>query len=355
MKIKAAQRDAFRAGRNQSPPGVRAVAVIGAGMAALMVAPIFAQQPSVWPPIPAPAGFQDPGPGWPPAIVENIRPLPGRPFKEGFVDVDGYHVRYIEAGKGPVVIVSFPGSGGLEMSTAKDILSKDYRVIEINPVGWGPDPIVPGKRGMKDNATMFVHVLDKLGVNKFHLMGTSMGCVHAMYAAEQFPDRVLSLTFEGGECFTRPEDRRSQTPRAVAAQNAAVKSGEFDSDYSIWAGWPAYQWAPNKWWQTPSFQARLMKRRYVNNFPHLAFAPTDDMVAAAKNLTMPTIDMVGDRDEIMKISVAQAWKKQMPQAKVAVVAGATHDIQNSQPEEFVEIMKACSLDPTPSKLMCPGD
>jgi hypothetical protein len=38
-----------------------------------------------------------------------------------------------------------------------------------------------------------------------------------------------------------------------------------------------------------------------------------------------------------------------------LVAGGTHDIQNSQPEQFVEIMKACALDSSPSRLMCPGD
>jgi pimeloyl-ACP methyl ester carboxylesterase len=316
----------------------------------------LAQAPAPqWPPAVAPDGFMEPGPGWPPAEVGNIRPLPGKPFKEGFVDVDGYHLRYIEAGKGPVTIVSFPGSGGLEMSTAKDILAKEYRVIEINPPGWGPDPIVPGERDQRDMATLFVHALDKLGVDKFHLIGTSMGCVHAMFAAEQFPTRVLSLTFEGGECFTRPQDRRTQTPRAVAAQKAAVDGKGWDNDYSIWAGWPAYQWSPNKWWQTPSFQARLMKRRYIDNFPYTRNAHRDEMVAGAKALSMPAVDMVGDRDEIMKISVAEAWKDKMPQAKIVVVAGAIHDIQNSQPEQFVEIMKACSLDPSPSKLMCPGD
>jgi pimeloyl-ACP methyl ester carboxylesterase len=312
------------------------------------------QVAQTWPPQVAPDMTVEPGPGWPPQVVEIRRPLPGRPFKEGFVDVDGFRVRYIEAGKGPV-IVSFPGSAGLEMSTAKDMLSTEYRVIEINPPGWGPDPVLKGERDMRDMATVFVHALDQLKVDKFHLVATSMGCNHAMYAAIQFPERVLSLTLEGGECFTRPQDRRPQTPRAVAAQTAARDGKGFDSDYSIWAGWPAFQWSENKWWQTPSYQARLMQRRYVNNFPYTRNAHRDEMLAGVKNLRMPTIQMVGDRDEIMKISVAQAWKEQMPQAKFAVVAGGTHDLQNSQPEQFVEIMKACSLDPSPSKLMCPGD
>lgn len=340
--------------RKQRTLPCRPVAVLASALALCGASGAQAQVSQPWPPEVAPDMTVEPGPGWPPKVVEIRRPLPGRPFKEGFVEVDGFRVRYVEAGKGPV-IVSFPGSGGLEMSTAKDMLSAEYRVIEINPPGWGPDPVLKGERDMRDMATVFVHALDKLKVDKFHLIGTSMGCYHAMFAAIQFPDRVQSLTLEGGECFTRPQDRRPQTPRAVEAQRAATEGKGFNSDYSIWAGWPAYQWHENKWWQTPSYQARLMQRRYVNNFPYTRNAHRNEMLAAVKNLKMPTIDLVGDRDEIMKVSVAQAWKEQMPQAKFAIVAGGTHDLQNTQPEQFVELMKACSLDPSPSKLMCPGD
>jgi pimeloyl-ACP methyl ester carboxylesterase len=313
-----------------------------------------------WPPVVAPEGQMDPGPGWPPAVVNVTRPLPGRPFKEGFMDVAGYHIRYIDAGKGDV-IVSIPGSGGLEMSTAKDMLSKEYRVIEINPPGWGPDNVLPGTRDVselrgafevKDIAKVYMELLTKIGVDKFHLISTSAGCNTGLWMIEQFPDRVRSFTAEGGECFTRPQDRRVQTARAQAAQEAARK-GIWETDYSVWAGWPAYQWAPNKWWQTPAYQARLMRRRYVKAQGTQAFR--EQMIAQAKDVRIPVIAMVGDRDEIMKMSVAQAWKANMPQAKFALVAGGTHDIQNSQPEQFVEIMKACALDSSPSRLMCPGD
>jgi pimeloyl-ACP methyl ester carboxylesterase len=337
-------------------------AQVSLGVVCLCCLGTAASNAQSWPPPVAPAGQMDPGPGWPPELVNVTRPLPGKPFKEGYVDVDGYHLLYIDGGKGPTVVVSFTGSGGLEMSTAKDMLAQRYRVIEINPPGWGPDSNTPRDSDMKKMARVFVHALDKLGVGKFHLIGTSAGCVHAMLAAEQYPDRVLSLTGEGGECFTRPEDRRQQTARAVAAQDAARAGKGFDDDYSIWAGWPAYQWAPNKWWQTPSYQARLMRRRYVRvntdggqNEREMMENTRADMIAQAATLKVPTVDFLGDRDEIMKMTVAQSWKKNMPQSRFVLVAGGTHDLQNSQPEQFVELLEACSLDTSPSKLRCPAD
>ncbi len=309
-----------------------------------------------WPPVVAPTdGFMEPGPGWPPREVHVTRPLPGKGFKEGYIDVDGWKIHYVEAGKGPVV-VSMPGSGGMEYSTAKDILAKDFRVIEINPPGWGPDELTPRERDMKDMALVFIHALDKLGVDKFHVIGTSMGCNHALWTTLLAPNRVLSFTGEGGECFARgPETGRPQTPRAVQAQRDGQAGKGWNNDYDIWAGWPAFQWAENKWWQTPSFQARLMYRRYVKNFPYNRNTHRAEMIAQAKDVKVHATNMVGDRDEVMQVNVSKYWKESMPQAKFVVVAGATHDIQNSQPEQFVEIFKACSVDPSPNRLMCPGD
>lgn len=334
------------------------IASLGATLMMVAATSTSASAQQAWPPAPAPAGMQEVGPGWPPAAVNVTRPLPGKGFKEGFVDINGFHIRFVDSGggtKGQPPIVDFPGSGGLEFSTAKDILAKEYRVVELNPPGFGPDAAVAIRQDSKDIAMEFLQVLDKLGIKQFHLISTSAGCNIALLAAEAQPERILSWTVEGGECFTRDQDRRGQTARQIAAEKASdMGHGVFDNDYSIWSGWPPYQWNENKWWQTPSFQTRLMRRRYTKEYPPNAHR--EEMVAGAKALTsFTTIDMVGDRDEIMKISVAQAWKLNMPQAKVAVVAGGTHDIQNSQPEQFVEIMKACSLDPSPSKLMCPGD
>ncbi len=333
-------------------------------LAALSASPAFAQglasgqvqsgvnQP--WPAIVAPLNPMEPGPGWPPREVNVTRPLPGRPFKEAFIDLEGFHIRYIDGGKGAITVVSIPGSGGLELSTAKDILAKDYRVIELNPPGRGPDDAIDKAYDLNDMARIFLVALDRLGVKQFHLISTSAGCNIGMQMAQMAPDRALSFTGEGGECFTRPEDRRGQTPRAVAAQQASNQGkGVFDPDYELWSGWPAYQWAPNKWWQTPAFQSRLMRRRYTKVPPpntHRA-----EMVAKAAAMTMPVTDLVGDRDEIMKTTVGSAWHAANPKFKFVIVPGGTHDIQNSQPEQFVELIKACSIERLVGGLMCPGD
>ena len=48
-------------------------------------------------------------------------------FTERFVDVDGFRIRYMEAGEGPALI-HLHGAGGLHMTPAHALLSRGRRV-----------------------------------------------------------------------------------------------------------------------------------------------------------------------------------------------------------------------------------
>ena len=49
----------------------------------------------------------------------------GSAFQERSVDVDGFCIRYLEAGKGPP-LVHLHGAGGLRLTSAHDLLSRAY-------------------------------------------------------------------------------------------------------------------------------------------------------------------------------------------------------------------------------------
>jgi len=57
-------------------------------------------------------------------------------MRENFVDVDGFHIRYLEAGEGaPVVYIH--GGGGLHPSRAHALLAERYRVLALEVPGFG--------------------------------------------------------------------------------------------------------------------------------------------------------------------------------------------------------------------------
>ena len=51
-------------------------------------------------------------------------------FREGFVEADGFRIRYMEDGNGPP-LVHLHGAGGLSLTPAHDLLARTHRVIAI--------------------------------------------------------------------------------------------------------------------------------------------------------------------------------------------------------------------------------
>ena len=97
---------------------------------------------------------------------------PGGAFREGFVEADGFRIRYCEAGQG-TPLVHLHGAGGLRLNTAHDLLAERYRVIAVEMPGFGQSEENTRTRTIAELATTIVKVADALGLDRFDLMGTS--------------------------------------------------------------------------------------------------------------------------------------------------------------------------------------
>ena len=60
-------------------------------------------------------------------------------FTEGYVEADGFRIRYLEAGHGSLVVM-LHGVGGLIRSKVHDELAKKSRVIAFEMPGLGQSP-----------------------------------------------------------------------------------------------------------------------------------------------------------------------------------------------------------------------
>jgi pimeloyl-ACP methyl ester carboxylesterase len=96
----------------------------------------------------------------------------GAAFKEGHVEADGFHIRYMEAGQGrPVVMLH--GAGGLILSKPHDDLAKKYRAIAFEMPGFGQSPANAKSLSVRDLAQTMAQAAAQLGVDKYALIGTS--------------------------------------------------------------------------------------------------------------------------------------------------------------------------------------
>src|SRR4029079_5475521 len=77
------------------------------------------------------------------------------------------------------------------MTDALDALADRYRVIVVEYPGWGAQPNdVADFDGL---AAQVADIATALGLDRFHLMGTSFGGACALHFAAAHPERVSSL------------------------------------------------------------------------------------------------------------------------------------------------------------------
>jgi uncharacterized protein (TIGR04551 family) len=121
-------------------------------------------------------------------------PLPGAPADATFVDIDGVHVRYREAGTGPAVVL-IHGYGASLDSWAGVVpeLAAHHRVIAVDLKGFGWSSRPEGDYSPAAQAQLVWAVLDKLGVKDVAIVGHSWGTSVALSMAVAHPDRTRKV------------------------------------------------------------------------------------------------------------------------------------------------------------------
>lgn len=77
-----------------------------------------------------------------------------------------------------------------------DEFSKHFRVLNLDLVGHGQSGSLSSKRYSGEIAANHIRILmDRLGIEKAHILGLSLGTIVQQYFCEIFPDRVLSTIY----------------------------------------------------------------------------------------------------------------------------------------------------------------
>jgi len=251
---------------------------------------------------------------------------PGSAFVRGTVEAGGYTLDHASAGpdQPEATIVSLPGSAGLEMSIAKDRLVARYRVVEINPPGWGGRDDVSTRMHQSELGPILSSAVEQLVDGPFYLLGTSMGGSNALYVAAALPDRVLGIVLEGGMAPSRPEDLRMPPPPEPGAGPEA--------------SYPTPATDPRKPWATPEYVAGQMAVR-MRMFgwvePDMR---ASDAIALVRHRNIPVLALLGDEDEILAPTQEVRFREELPHADFRLVPTGGHDLQNTVPQAFVALV-----------------
>jgi pimeloyl-ACP methyl ester carboxylesterase len=245
------------------------------------------------------------------------KPAPGAAFREGHVEADGFRIRYMEAGSGPVLI-HLHGAGGLRLTAGHDLLSRQFRVIAFEMPGFGQSPENTRTQTMPELAATMAKAIEKLGIDEFNLMGTSFGAKTALWLGLQQPDLVSALVLEA--------------PAAIRPEGAQPPSGSPEEMARRLYAHP--ERLPPMPPPDPTVQAKT--RRLVGRLR--GPARDADLERRLAGLSTPTLVLFGTVDQVIPPDIGHLYKELMPNCHLVFVYDAGHAISTDRPEAFTEVV-----------------
>jgi pimeloyl-ACP methyl ester carboxylesterase len=195
-------------------------------------------------------------------------------------------------------------------------LSERFDVVAPDLPGWGESPMPEEPFSLVDAV---------IGFLPGHLVGNSFGGAVALRTALAHQDLVQRLVLVGAglPAWDWTEEMRGY----FAAEEAAIEAGDLDAatdvNLEFWV-------AREHWDEVRPQQRRALELQTAHEEPETIWPE----FPALSSLRAPTLVIVGDNDKSDFQAIAQHLAEEIPDADLAVVAGAGHLVGLDQPEEL---------------------
>jgi pimeloyl-ACP methyl ester carboxylesterase len=240
---------------------------------------------------------------------------PGAAFVEHFVEVAGFTVRYLEAGDGPAVLY-LPGAGGPVMTFALDALAERFRVIVLEYPGWGAQANdVADFDGLADQVA---EIATALGLDRFHLIGTSFGGACALHFVLRHTDWVESLVLEAPGKI-----------REGSVHPSTLAPAEFVR---------AFRSHPERLPHMDPPDPAFMERVWPTVERLMGDGADDGFSARLTELPTRTLILFGRDDGIINPINGRVLRRSLRNSSLQYVFDAAHDIQSDRPEAFADVV-----------------
>ena len=238
-------------------------------------------------------------------------------FSEREAEADGFRLRYYEAGEGEPVLV-IHGAGGVRLTPALALLSRDFRIIAVELPGWG-DEANERSQTLDDLASTVGALADAIGLSRHHVLGTSLGGAVALHLALLRPDRVSSLILEAPAQF-----RVGAKSLAAVSPDELLRALRAHPERE-----PAFQ-PPD-----PQAMARYwpLLERVLLNEPEF----DEDLAERMAQCTVRTLVLFGTRDGLVPPENGRTYRRFMPNCTLQYVYDAAHAIQEDRAEAFADV------------------
>jgi pimeloyl-ACP methyl ester carboxylesterase/membrane protein DedA with SNARE-associated domain len=200
----------------------------------------------------------------------------------------------------PILLLHGSPGRGADFSTLAPELAKSSRVLALDLPGFGDSTHSIPDYSIRAHARYTLEVMDRLQVERAHLVGFSMGGGVALNLAEIAPARVASITMLS----------------AIGVQEMELL-GDYHLNHALHglqlAGlWTLREGAPHFGW----LDAAMLGVEYARNFYDSDQRPLRDILARYQG---PMLIIHGNRDPLVPVEAAREHNRLVPQSELRLL------------------------------------
>ena len=251
------------------------------------------------------------------------------PARETYADLPGVRIWYRDTGGTgvPVVLLhATTGSSRVWEYQFPVFTENGFRVIAYDRRGFGRSVIDPAGAQPGTGADDLQALMNHLGIDRFHLVGTAGGGFVALDYALSFPERLRSLVVASSIGGVQDEE-------FLALSRRIRPSPQFDAlPPEIREVGPSYRAA------NPEGTRRWVELEHVSRPPG-PLAPAQTMrnrvtFSVLEGIKVPTLLLTGDADLFAPPFVLGLFAARIKNAESVIVPEAGHSAYWEQPEVF---------------------
>ena len=243
--------------------------------------------------------------------------IPGALFTEGYVEADGFRIRYREAGQGEP-LVSLHGAGGMKLYHSHALLAAQYRVIVFEVPGFGQSPANERSQSMPELARTMAQAVTNLGIERFNLMGNSFGGKLALWLAVQQPERIQALILVAPAAI-RPEG--AAPPQALSSEELMAR---------LYAH-------PERQAPLPPVVPAIRAKQQTLVRRVMGPARDEALESRLPSLNVPVLVVFGTLDRMIPPEMGRLYCEKLPNCHLVLVYDAAHEVDADRPEAFVSV------------------
>ncbi len=273
--------------------------------------------------------------------------------EDEFAEIDGYRLHYVEAGKGPpVLLISGSFSTYRAWNPLLPILAKEYRVLALDYLGTGDSdkPRSGFRYSIGEQADVTAKLIRLLRLGRAHLVGASYGGAIVFNLAARHPEVCAKIvSIEGGILRSKalpsaPLEKWLGYPVLGDLAIALIRTG--------WFNRLAMQVIAGDWFQSMtkaerrraldevSFNTRSATRNawyWIGRSPQTLIPFEEE----AKRITAPILYLAGKKSDFreMTAETIRFLDAHLPHAKILNYEDGIHDLQAQKPYEVAKAIR----------------